>query len=161
MNSHQNIVSKHAVYVYINAVFLRMLYHVRNSGETTSFIARRATLWVCLSYIVYSNHAHCTPVKYWYPLVCPHCGFFQLQRTDWNNGQSILHLTKTRLYNIYHYDTCQWSRVITGTQTLFKNKLPILGMLIVVAHGICVCIAGQNLDIKYKRTDALSLWHQQ
>ena len=32
---------------------------------------------------------------------------------------------KTRLYNIYHYDTCQWSRVITGTQTPFKNKLPI------------------------------------
>ena len=112
----------------MNAVFLRMLYHVRNcGGETTSFIARRPTLWVCLPYI--ANHAHCTPVKCWFPLVCPHCLFFQLQRTDWNNGQSILHLTNTRLYNVYHYDTCQWSRVITGTQTQFKiNSLSIRGV---------------------------------
>ena len=92
--------------------------------KTTSFIARRPTLWVCLSYI--ANHAHCTPAKCWYPSVCPHCWFFQLQRTDWNNGQSILHLTKTRLYNIYHYDTCQWSRVITQywyTDPI-QNKVP-------------------------------------
>ena len=87
-----------------------------------------------------ANHAHCTPVKCWCPLVCPHCWFFQLQRTDWNNGQSILHLTNTRLYKIYHYDTCQWSRVITGTRTQFKiNSLPIKGCYYeeIFTWGVC------------------------
>ena len=102
--------------------------------------ARRPTLWVCLSYI--ANPAHCTHVKCWYPLVCPHCWFFQQQWSDCNKGQSILHLTKTRLYNIYHYDTCQWSRVIThtGTQTPFKiSFLPIKGCYYeeIFTWGVC------------------------
>ena len=120
-----------------------MLYHVRIffwGGGTTSFIARRPTLCVWLSYI--ANHAHCTPVKCWCPLVCPQCWFFQQQRSDWNNGQSILHLTKTRLYNIYHYDTCQWSRVIThtGSQIPFKiNSIPIKGCYYeeIFTWGVC------------------------
>ena len=121
-----------------------MLYHVRNwgggGGQLLPLLLVDLLKLVCFSYI--ANHAHCTPVKCWYPLVCPHCWFFQQQRSDWNNGQSILHLTKTRLYNIYHYDTCQWSRVIThtGTQTPFKiNSLPIKGCYYeeIFTWGVC------------------------